>query len=50
MTGVVCLITDVLYGVHRDGGRDSGDALAFAVLWYVVPIVRRSPQPRTSST
>ena len=41
MSGVVWLITDLLYGSTATAVATAVTALAFAVLWYVVPIVRR---------
>ena len=41
MSGVVWLITDLLYGSTATAIATTVTALAFAVLWYVVPIVRR---------
>ncbi len=41
MSGVVLLITDVLYGSPTTAIATAATAAAFAVLWYVVPIVRR---------
>ena len=41
MTGVVLLITDLLYGSTATTIATAATALAFAILWYVVPIVRR---------
>jgi Family of unknown function (DUF6328) len=41
MSGVVFLITDVLYGSTATGIATAGALLAFAVLWYAIPIWRR---------
>ena len=41
MTGVVFLITDLLYGSTATAVAAGTTGLAFALLWYVVPIVRR---------
>jgi hypothetical protein len=41
MSGVVFLITDVLYGSTATGVATAGVLLAFAALWYAVPIWRR---------
>ena len=41
MTGVVLLITDLLYGSTATTIATAATALAFAILWYAVPIVRR---------
>jgi hypothetical protein len=41
MTGVVYLITDVLYSSTATAVAASATGLAFALLWYVVPTVRR---------
>ena len=48
MTCVVWLITDLLYGSTATAIVTAATALTFAVLWYVVPIVRRiRREPRT---
>ena len=41
MSGVVFLITDVLYGSTATAVATAGALLAFATLWYAVPIWRR---------
>jgi hypothetical protein len=41
MSGVVWLITDVLYGGTATAIATATTALAFAVVWYVLPVVRR---------
>jgi hypothetical protein len=41
MSGVVFLITDVLYGSTATGVATAATLLAFATLWYAVPIWRR---------
>jgi hypothetical protein len=41
MSGVVFLITDVLYGSTATGIATAGALLAFAVMWYAIPIWRR---------
>jgi hypothetical protein len=41
MTGVVFLITDVLYGSTATAIAAGSTLLAFAVLWYGIPIARR---------
>jgi hypothetical protein len=41
MTGVVFLITDVLYRSTATAIATGGTLLAFAVLWYALPIARR---------
>ena len=41
MSGVVFLITDVLYGSTATAIATGGALLAFATLWYAVPIYRR---------
>ena len=41
MSGVMLLITDVLYGMTATVIAGSVTVVAFATLWYVVPIVRR---------
>jgi hypothetical protein len=41
MSGVVWLITDLLYGSAATAIATSATALSFAALWYVVPVVRR---------
>jgi hypothetical protein len=42
MSGVVWLITDLLYGSTATAIATAVTAAAFAVLWYVIPIVRRA--------
>jgi hypothetical protein len=41
MSGVMWLITDVLYGSTATTVAVTVTVLAFAVLWYVIPLVRR---------
>ena len=41
MSGVVFLITDVLYGSTATALATAGALIAFAVLWYAIPIWRR---------
>jgi hypothetical protein len=41
MSGVVFLITDVLYGSTATAVATGGTLFAFAVLWYALPIWRR---------
>ena len=41
MVGVVCLITDVLYGGTAVVGFTAGAALVFTVLWWIIPIGMR---------
>ena len=41
MSGVVFLITDVLYGSTATAVATAGALIAFAVLWYAIPIWRR---------
>jgi hypothetical protein len=41
MSGVVFLITDLLYGSTATGVATGGALLAFAALWYAIPIWRR---------
>jgi len=41
MSGVVFLITDVLYGSTATGLATAGVLLAIAALWYAIPIWRR---------
>jgi hypothetical protein len=41
MSGVMLLITDVLYGATATVIAGTVTVLSFAVLWYVVPILRR---------
>lgn len=41
MSGVMLLITDVLYGTTATVIAGTVTVLAFATLWYVVPIMRR---------
>jgi hypothetical protein len=38
MTGAVLLVTDVIYGTGTTLAAAGGAALAFAVLWYVIPL------------
>jgi hypothetical protein len=40
MTGAVLFVTDVLYGGGATAAVAAGVALAFAVLWYAVPLRR----------
>jgi uncharacterized protein involved in cysteine biosynthesis len=40
MTGAVLFITDVLYGTTTTIAAAGGVALAFAVVWYVIPLRR----------
>jgi hypothetical protein len=42
MSGVVWLITDLLYGSTATAIATAVTAGAFAALWYVIPIVRRA--------
>ena len=48
MTGVVFLITDLLYGSTATTVAAGITGLAFALLWYVVPIVRRLQRSRST--
>jgi hypothetical protein len=41
MTGIVLLITDLLFGGLAAALASAATALVFAVLWYVMPFVRR---------
>lgn len=41
MTGVVLLITDVMFGVVATVIATTGTAVLFALLWYVMPLQRR---------
>jgi uncharacterized protein DUF6328 len=41
MSGVIWLITDVLYGSTTTAIATAGALLAFLMLWYVIPIWRR---------
>jgi Family of unknown function (DUF6328) len=41
MVGVVCLITDVLYGGSAVVAYTAGVAALFVVLWYTIPLVMR---------
>jgi hypothetical protein len=41
MSGVVYLITDVLYGSTATAIATAGALIAFALLWYAIPIWRR---------
>jgi hypothetical protein len=42
MTGVVLLITDLLFGALATTVATAATALVFAILWYVMPLVRRA--------
>ena len=42
VVGVVCLITDVLYGGAPVVGYTVGVAALFVVLWYAIPLVMRA--------
>ena len=42
IVGVVCLITDVLYGGSSAVGFTVGVAALFLVLWYAIPMVLRA--------
>ena len=50
MSCVVWLITDLLYGSTATALVTAVTALLFAVLWYVVPVVRRIRRNRGDST
>jgi hypothetical protein len=50
MTGVVFLITDLLYGSTATAVATGITAFAFAMLWYVVPLWRRMRRSRPRST
>jgi hypothetical protein len=41
MTGVVLLITDVIFGGLATTIATSATALVFAILWYAIPVARR---------
>jgi hypothetical protein len=41
MTGVVLLITDVIFGGVATMIATSATALVFAILWYAIPVARR---------
>jgi uncharacterized protein involved in cysteine biosynthesis len=41
MTGAVLFVTDVLYGTSTTIAAAGGVALAFAVIWYAIPLRRR---------
>jgi O-antigen/teichoic acid export membrane protein len=41
IVGVVCLLTDILYGQSAVVAYTSAVALLFLVLWYVIPLVMR---------
>ncbi len=41
MTGAILFVTDVLYGPTTTAAAAAGVGLAFAVMWYVVPLRRR---------
>jgi hypothetical protein len=52
MSGVVFLITDVLYGSTATAVATATALLAFALLWYALPIWRRlrgGNRPRDAS-
>jgi hypothetical protein len=40
MTGAVLFVTDVVYGTTTTIAAAGGVALAFAVVWYVIPLRR----------
>jgi hypothetical protein len=40
MTGAVLFVTDVLYGTTTTIAAAAGVGLAFAVLWYAIPLRR----------
>jgi hypothetical protein len=46
MSGVVWLITDLLYGATATVVAASATLVAFAVFWYAIPIVRRVRRDR----
>jgi Family of unknown function (DUF6328) len=50
MSCVVWLITDLLYGSTATTVATAVTALTFAVLWYVIPVVRRIRRNRGDST
>jgi hypothetical protein len=41
MSGVVWLITDLLYGATATAVAASATLILFAIFWYAIPIVRR---------
>jgi hypothetical protein len=41
MSGVVLLITDLLFGAPAAAVATAGTTLVFALLWYVMPLIRR---------
>jgi len=45
MSGVVWLITDVLYGATATAIATAATTAAFALLWYVIPLARRIRRP-----
>ena len=49
MSCVVWLITDLLYGSTATAVATAVTALVFAVLWYVIPVVRRLRRTRGDS-
>jgi hypothetical protein len=46
MVGVVLLITDVIFGVGITVGVSAVTAMAFALLWYAIPLQRKRSRPR----
>ena len=40
MTGAVLFVTDVVYGTTTTTAAAGGVALAFAVIWYAIPLRR----------
>ncbi len=50
MSGVIWLITDVLYGSTATAIATAGAVLAFLVLWYAIPIWRRLRYTATEPT
>jgi uncharacterized integral membrane protein len=49
MTGVVLLVTDVIFGVLATAVATAATALLFAVLWYVMPLLRRMSRSGSSA-
>lgn len=46
MTGAIMLVTDLLFGTVATAIASSGALLAFALLWYALPLQRRFSQER----
>jgi uncharacterized protein DUF6328 len=48
MTGVIMLITDVLFGAATTAAATGGVALVFGLLWYGMPLRRRFGESRVA--